>query len=73
MNEAESTSSVSLSPRIRTWDIIAVTTLIAIVAIVILVWVWHPIGNNAPTEWLCLATGALAFVTTVLAGATVST
>ena len=73
MNEVEVPGPTSGSTHVRTWDIIAFTTLTVIAAIVILVWFWHPSGTNAPTEWLCLATGVLAFVTTVLAGATVVT
>ena len=73
MVELEAPSPALGSKRNRAWDIIAITTFIVIVFIAFFVWVWHPAGANAPTEWLCLATGALAFVTTVLAGATVFT
>ena len=58
---------------IRTWDVIGITALVIVSTTSTLVWVWHPSGTNAPTEWLGVATGALALVTTVLATATVFT
>lgn len=54
------------------WRVSASCLVVAGGLVLVFVFVWHPTGVEAPTEWLSISTGRLALVTTVLAVATVS-
>lgn len=69
-HEPETSSKLT---RIRVWGIVVLPGLVIVPAIAILLWAWHPTGANSPTEWLGIATGALALETMALAIATVLT